>query len=49
MPYPIVFFFYRIAYYIVRFVFLFYYRISFEGRENIPKGTAIIFASNHRS
>lgn len=32
MPYPIVFFFYRIAYYIVRFVFLFYYRISFEGR-----------------
>ena len=49
MPYPIVFFFYRIAYYIVRFVFLFYYRISFEGRENIPNGTAIIFASNHRS
>lgn len=42
MPYPIVFFFYRIAYYIVRFVFLFYYRISFEGRENIPNGTAII-------
>ncbi len=49
MPYPIVFFFYRIAYYIVRFLFLFYYRISFEGRENVPKGTAVIFASNHRS
>ncbi len=49
MPYPIVFFFYRIAYYIVRFLFLFYYRISFEGKENVPKGTAVIFASNHRS
>ena len=49
MPYPIVFFFYRIAYYLVRIAFFFYYRISFEGRENIPKGTAVIFASNHRS
>ena len=29
--------------------FFFYYRISFEGRENVPKGTAVIFASNHRS
>ena len=49
LPYPIVFFFYRIAYYLVRIAFFFYYRISFEGRENIPKGTAVIFASNHRS
>ena len=49
MPYPIVFFFYRIAYYLLRIAFFFYYRISFEGRENIPKGTAVIFASNHRS
>ncbi len=49
MPYPIVFFFYRIAYYLVRIAFFFYYRISFEGRENVPKGTAVIFASNHRS
>lgn len=49
MPYPIVAFFYRVAYCIVRFLFLFYYRISFEGRENVPKGTAVIFASNHRS
>ncbi len=49
MGYYIVAFFYRIAYYIVRFLFLFYYRISFEGRENVPKNTAVIFASNHRS
>lgn len=49
MPYPIVVFFYRIAYYIVRFLFLFYYRIQFEGRENVPSKTAVIFASNHRS
>jgi len=49
LPYPIVFFFYRIAYYLVRIAFFFYYRISFEGRENVPKGTAVIFASNHRS
>lgn len=49
MPYPIVVIFYRIAYYIVRFLFLFYYRIQFEGRENVPKKTAVIFASNHRS
>ncbi|WP_298484018.1 1-acyl-sn-glycerol-3-phosphate acyltransferase [uncultured Ruminococcus sp.] len=49
MPYPIVVFFYRIAYYIVRFLFLFYYRIQFEGRENVPQKTAVIFASNHRS
>ena len=49
MPYPIVFFFYRIAYYLVRIAFFFYYRISFEGRENVPKDTAVIFASNHRS
>lgn len=49
MGYYIVAFFYRIAYYIVRFLFLFYYRIQFEGRENVPKKTAVIFASNHRS
>ncbi|MCD8219724.1 MAG: 1-acyl-sn-glycerol-3-phosphate acyltransferase [Ruminococcus sp.] len=49
MGYYIVAFFYRIAYWIVCFLFLFYYRISFEGRENVPKGTAVIFASNHRS
>jgi len=47
--YYIVAFFYRLAYYLVRFLFFFYYRISFEERENAPKGTAAIYASNHRS
>ncbi len=43
-------FFYRLAYYIIRFVFLFYYDIQFEGRENAPpKKESAIFASNHRS
>ncbi|MBQ8824657.1 MAG: 1-acyl-sn-glycerol-3-phosphate acyltransferase [Ruminococcus sp.] len=45
----IVAFFYKLAYYIVRFAFLFYYNIQFEGRENAPKDTSAIFASNHRS
>ena len=49
MPYPIVFVFYHLAYILVRIVFFFYYRISFEGRKNVPKDTAVIFASNHRS
>ena len=46
----IVAFFYRLAYYIVRFAFFFYYDIQFEGRENAPPKTeSAIFASNHRS
>ncbi len=49
MWYYIVAFFYRIAYWLVRFVFFFYYDIRFEGRENRPKESAAIFASNHRS
>ncbi len=49
LPYPIVNFFYRVAYYIVRFVFFFYYNITFENRERVPRETAAIFASNHRS
>lgn len=49
MYYYIVAFFYRLAYWLVKFVFLFWYKLSFEGKENVPKGTACIFASNHRS
>ena len=46
----IVAFFYRLAYYIVRFAFFFYYDIRFEGREYAPsKKESAIFASNHRS
>ncbi len=49
MPYCIVAFFYRLAYWLVRGVLWFYYDIRVEGKENRPKGTAAIFASNHRS
>ena len=48
MPYCIVAFFYRLAYWLVRGVLWFYYDIRVEGKENRPKGTAAIFASNHR-
>lgn len=46
--YHIVAFFYGVAWCIVRFLFFFYYRITFSGKENLPK-TAAIYASNHRS
>ena len=40
-------------YYIVKFLvwlaFHFYYSLHFEGRENIPRGEAVIYASNHRT
>lgn len=40
-------------YYIVKFLvwlaFKFYYSLRFEGRENIPRGEAVIYASNHRT
>lgn len=40
-------------YYIVKFVVRLYFRIvysiHFEGRENIPKKTSVIYASNHRT
>lgn len=49
MKYHILDFIYKFLCVIVR-AFLFpVYSIRFEGRENIPKGTASIFASNHRS
>ncbi len=49
MRLALVTFFYRIAYYIVRFVFFFYYNLTFENRGAIPKKGAAIYASNHRS
>ena len=40
-------------YYIVKFLVLVYFRIMynlhFEGKDNIPRGEAIIYASNHRT
>ncbi|MBQ8961673.1 MAG: 1-acyl-sn-glycerol-3-phosphate acyltransferase [Ruminococcus sp.] len=40
-------------YYIVKFLvwaaFKIAYSLSFEGRENIPKGVPVIYASNHRT
>ncbi len=49
MKYRIVDFLYRFACVIVRIALFFVYSIRFEGRENIPKNTTAIFASNHRS
>lgn len=40
---------YKLVCIIVRIALLPIYSIRFEGRENIPKGTSILFASNHRS
>ena len=40
-------------YYIVKFLvwaaFKIAYSLRFEGRENIPKGIPVIYASNHRT
>ncbi len=49
MRYYIAAFFCRIIYFLIRVAFLFYYSIRIEGKENVPKDTAAIFASNHRS
>jgi len=40
---------YYIAKFLVWIAFSVYYNLHFEGRENIPKGEAVIYASNHRS
>ncbi len=49
MKYHITNFLYKLVGILVR-IFLFpVYSIHFEGRENIPKDTSCIFASNHRS
>lgn len=34
---------------IVRFALSIAFNLHYEGRENIPKGTAVIYASNHRT
>lgn len=49
LNYYVVAFFYRIAYWLTRFGCFFYYHIRIEGKENLPKDTALILASNHRS
>ncbi len=49
LNYHIVAFFYRIAYWLTRFACFIYYDIRIEGKKNVPKDTAAIFASNHRS
>ncbi len=40
---------YYLVVFLVRIVFAIWYNIRVEGRENIPKKGAYIFASNHRS
>lgn len=49
MRYYIVWFFYHVAYWLVRIALFPVYSIRFEGRENRPKTKSAIFASNHRS
>lgn len=49
MRFYIVWFFYHVAYLLVRIVLFPVYSIRFEGRENRPKTSSAIFASNHRS
>ena len=40
---------YAFVKFLVRVYFHIVYNIHFEGRENIPKNTSVIYASNHRS
>ena len=40
---------YTIEKFVVRVVMSIAFNLKFEGRENIPKDTTVIFASNHRS
>ena len=40
---------YALVKFLVRVYFHIVYNIHFEGRENIPKNTSVIYASNHRS
>ena len=46
---PIHMFFYTVLRHIVVPLFKCYYKLSFEGTENIPKDGSNVFASNHRS
>lgn len=41
--------FYAFAKFLVRFAMSIAFSLHFEGRENIPKNTAVIYASNHRT
>ncbi|MBE6859847.1 MAG: 1-acyl-sn-glycerol-3-phosphate acyltransferase [Ruminococcus sp.] len=40
---------YYVAIYLVRFAYLIWYNIKFEGKENVPKDESAIYASNHRT
>ena len=40
---------YYLAKFLVRLYFMIMFRLRFEGRENIPKDTTVIYACNHRS
>lgn len=40
---------YAVIKFLVRLYFRIMYSLHFEGRENIPKGETVIYASNHRS
>lgn len=40
---------YYIAKFFVRLFFRIIYNLHYEGRDNIPRGEAVIYASNHRS
>ena len=46
---PILYGFYGILRAIVTFIFKCRYKLSFEGKENIPRDGGYIYASNHRS
>jgi len=46
---PIKMFFYQILRPVVSAVYLIFYNIKFEGKENIPRDGGYVFASNHRS
>lgn len=41
--------FYAVAKFLVRLVMSIAFNLHFEGRENIPEDTTVIFASNHRT
>ena len=40
---------YSVIKFLLRLAFGIAYSLHYEGRENIPKGTAVIYASNHRT
>ena len=40
---------YYIAKFFVRLFFRIIFNLHYEGRDNIPRGEAVIYASNHRS